>query len=218
VARQAVRDERRAQILDALYAVIATRGNAGASVSEIAEEAGIARGALHYFFASKDEIVVELMKRLGARYLAEVDAYVEKRRAKQSDSLVRDLAAWHFKGPAEDARRRMAVWIDFWGQAATNDEIRSVVFEVQAGARRAVEKAMLLDRPRLALLPDAALDAHAAAVLALIEGGLLQWRFADGAVSQGPAPRALPREQLAHSIGTAARAACGAVPLPEVVP
>jgi hypothetical protein len=120
------------------------------------------------------------MNRLGARYLADIDSYLDRRRQKHSDSLVADLCAWHFRGDVDDAARRLTVWIDFWGQAASDPAIRAVVFEVQDGARRAVEKAMLLDRPKLVVLDDKARDAHAAAVLALIEGGLLQWRVAQG--------------------------------------
>jgi AcrR family transcriptional regulator len=200
------RDERRGQILDALYDVIATRGAHGASVSEIAEQAGIARGALHYFFDSKAEITVELMRRLGARYLTDVDAYLDRRRARRSRSLVGDLAAWHFVGDAHEATRRLTVWIDFWGQAASDESIRDVVFEVQAGARRAVEKAMLLDRPHTGRLDDATRDGHAAAILALIEGGLLQWRFAHARDTT------LSRDRIRASIEAAARAVLDAIP------
>src|SRR4051812_30278033 len=99
MGRPAVRGERRGQILGAMYAVIAERGLAGASVTEIAEAAGIARGALHYFFASKDEITSSLMRRLGERYVGDLGTYIERRIDKGAVvRLVGDVAAWHFKG------------------------------------------------------------------------------------------------------------------------
>src|SRR5687768_6622026 len=103
MARPPVRDERRAQILDAMYEVIAKNGAANASISDIADAAGVARGALHYFFASKDEITVALMRRLGTGYLEKLGANLDRRIAKASDDSVRtkivgDLARWHFMG------------------------------------------------------------------------------------------------------------------------
>ena len=174
-----VRAERRAQILDAMYQVMASRGLAGASVTEIADAAGIARGALHYFFENKDEITSSLMQRLGGRYRDDLAAYIERRAAAgKRATLVGDVARWHFLGDSDDALRRMSVWIDYWGQAATHPGIRDVVREIQDGARSLLARALVLQRPELAALPENARYVSAAALLAVVEGGLLQWRIA----------------------------------------
>lgn len=210
--RPPVREERRAQILDALYGVMAERGLAGASVSEIAEAAGIARGALHHFFASKDEITASLMRRLGTSYVEALAAYLEKRTSLALDDaarrarIVADLALWHFRGDADDATRRLAVWIDFWGQAASQAGIREVVAEVQEAARQVLARAILAQRPELSVLEPDALRAHAAALLAMVEGGLLQWRVVAGS------PMALSREALGDALAAAAAAAVSQIP------
>lgn len=190
MARPPVRDERRAQILDAMYEVIAKNGAANASISDIADAAGVARGALHYFFASKDEITVALMRRLGERYLEQLGASLDRRIAKASDDslrtkLVGDLARWHFMGEAHDVERRLTVWIDFWGQAASHPEIRTAIVEIQEGARGLFKRALLAQRPELSALDDDALRAHTAALLALVEGTLLQWRFTSTKFDRG---------------------------------
>lgn len=214
MARPPVREERRAQILDALFAVVAERGLMGASVSEIAEAAGIARGALHYFFASKEEITACLMRRLGDLYVAGLEAYLEKRirRAAEEPSarerIVADMARWHFRGDADDATRRLAVWIDFWGQAASQPAIREVVADVQEAARQVLARALVAQRPELGELPGDALRIHAAALLAVIEGGLLQWRVL------ASSPRALPRDALGATLASAAAAAAAGIPSP----
>lgn len=216
MARPQVREERRAQILDAMFDVIAARGAAGASISEIADAAGVARGALHYFFASKDEINCELMRTLGARYLEQLGASLDRRITKATDAasrarLVGDVARWHFMGEAENVARRLTVWIDFWGQAASHPEIRTVILEIQEGARALFARALLAQRPELAELTADQLRPHTSALLALVEGTLLQWRFG---VSTDVA---LPREQMADAAATAAHAiacaiACGLSP------
>src|SRR4051812_28503185 len=98
MARPAVAAERRAQILDAMYEVIAENGLAGASVTDIAEAAGVARGALHYFFANKDELESSLMRRLGERYVGQLGASVERHNHNLKKQHVAHAAGWHFRG------------------------------------------------------------------------------------------------------------------------
>lgn len=167
-----------------MYEVIARTGASGASVSEIAEAAGVARGALHYFFASKDEITCALMRRLGDRYLGQLGASLDRRIARVQDGdtelqkrLVGDLARWHFMGDGDDVARRLTVWIDFWGQAASHDEVRKAIVDIQEGARALFKRALLAQRPELGALDEDTLRAHTAAMLALVEGTLLQWRL-----------------------------------------
>lgn len=207
------RAAQRARILDALFAVMSSSGAGGASVSEIAEAAGIARGALHYYFESKDELVCALMRRLGETYLARMADFVEREQLKSSSAsssssssafAVRAsggaLVRWHFAGDTEEATRLLGVWIDFWGQAPTRKDIGDVVFEVQEGARVLCRRAILLQRPDLVDVDDATLRAWGASLLAIVEGGLLQWRIA------ARAPRPFDRDALGRALADVANA------------
>lgn len=163
---------------------MSSSGTAHASVSEIAEAAGIARGALHYYFESKDEIVAALMRRLGKSYLARMTSFVDKSAAgPRATTTASALVAWHFrpfptKEREDDATRLLGVWIDFWGQAPSRKDIGDVVFEVQDGARALFRRALVLQRPELASLDDVTMRECGAALLAIVEGGVLQWRIA----------------------------------------
>jgi len=55
-------DRTRARILDAAAHVLATRGYASASLNLIAERANTKAGSLYYHFASKDELLLEVLK------------------------------------------------------------------------------------------------------------------------------------------------------------
>jgi TetR/AcrR family transcriptional regulator, ethionamide resistance regulator len=57
-------DLRERQILDAAEKLLATRGYADMTVAEIAEAAGITRGALYFYFASKQDVVTALVARI----------------------------------------------------------------------------------------------------------------------------------------------------------
>lgn len=56
-------DVRERQILDAAEALLATNGYADMTVGEIAEAAGITRGALYFYFASKQDVLTALVAR-----------------------------------------------------------------------------------------------------------------------------------------------------------
>jgi TetR/AcrR family transcriptional regulator, fatty acid metabolism regulator protein len=52
---------RRAQIIDCAVDALAELGYAGASVAEIAGRAGVSKGVVSYYFASKDELLEQLV-------------------------------------------------------------------------------------------------------------------------------------------------------------
>jgi AcrR family transcriptional regulator len=59
---QAIRDERREQILQAALKVFGHKGYASAKISDIAVTAGLSHGLVYHYFKSKDQIFTELVK------------------------------------------------------------------------------------------------------------------------------------------------------------
>jgi AcrR family transcriptional regulator len=57
------RETRRAQLLDAATTVFARRGYRHASITEIIEAAGVARGTFYLYFESKEEVFLALIDR-----------------------------------------------------------------------------------------------------------------------------------------------------------
>jgi AcrR family transcriptional regulator len=60
--RQDVSDQRRSQILEAATAVFARMGFERARMDDIADEAGVSKGALYLYYKSKDAIIATLLK------------------------------------------------------------------------------------------------------------------------------------------------------------
>lgn len=165
--------QKREQILEGLFAAMSKAGGANSSVTEIAAAAGIARGALHYYFESKDEIRVCLMARLGDRYIGRLKRALERAGGDGRDML-HALFVFHFGGNTGETARMMSVWVDFWGQAQTDPEVRDEVLSVQRRARAEVGRVIAAATGER-VAED---DARCASILALIEGSLLQWRIA----------------------------------------
>ncbi len=55
--------DKAARIVDAMRAAVAERGAAGATFDHVAREAGVSRGLLHYYFATKERLLVEVVRR-----------------------------------------------------------------------------------------------------------------------------------------------------------
>jgi AcrR family transcriptional regulator len=62
------------RILDAAHAVFLRRGTAGARMQEIADEAGVNKALLHYYFRNKNRLSEAVFQRVGLRLLPPVIA------------------------------------------------------------------------------------------------------------------------------------------------
>jgi len=72
MSRIEVRNARRNQILDAAERVFARNGFAESRIDQIVEEAQVSKGALYWYFKSKDEIINASLARLFERSLQDV--------------------------------------------------------------------------------------------------------------------------------------------------
>src|SRR5213593_1215496 len=55
--------EKAARIVDAMRRSVAQRGVAGSTFDAVAREAGVSRGLLHYYFGTKEQLLVEVVRR-----------------------------------------------------------------------------------------------------------------------------------------------------------
>ena len=62
-ARSQLSGDKAQRIVDAMRASVALRGVAGSTFDHVAREAGVSRGLLHYYFGSKERLLVEVVKR-----------------------------------------------------------------------------------------------------------------------------------------------------------
>src|SRR5918994_3308719 len=55
--------EKAQRIVDAMRRCVGTRGATGATFDHVAREAGVSRGLLHYYFGTKERLLVEVVRR-----------------------------------------------------------------------------------------------------------------------------------------------------------
>src|SRR5215472_10751758 len=51
------------RIIDAMRRSVARRGTAGSTFDHVSREAGVSRGLLHYYFGTKEQLLVEAVRR-----------------------------------------------------------------------------------------------------------------------------------------------------------
>src|SRR3954447_10404054 len=62
-ARAPLGGEKAQRIVEAMRRSVAQRGAAGSTFDQVAREAGVSRGLLHYYFGSKERLLVEVVRR-----------------------------------------------------------------------------------------------------------------------------------------------------------
>jgi AcrR family transcriptional regulator len=179
MGKSPTRLKRREQILDGMFEAMTQRRADAVSISDIAASANIARGALHYYFESKDEIRSCLMEKLGQSYISNLERHLARQDTHCPAQLVRELVRFHFgESSSPQIAQLMGVWIEFWGQASRDPSLNHIVMEIQENARSICARIIETALPDLGDLPSGRLREASATILALIEGGLLQWRVA----------------------------------------
>ncbi|MEV0823129.1 TetR/AcrR family transcriptional regulator [Nonomuraea rubra] len=156
---------RRLLIADAVHRIIDAKGMDSVSLREVAAEAGMSMGAVQYYFATKDEMLLVALEHLNARISLRVAA------ADQSDPLHLLRAGILEILPLDETRRFEArVGLAYLARSVVSAELGEamraglpLVLEFYAGQIRAAQA-----RGQLAAGLDA--DQEASALLALAQG------------------------------------------------
>src|SRR5919201_6336426 len=77
------------RIIAAMRASVAARGAAASTFDQVAREAGVSRGLLHYYFGSKERLLVEVVRHDCEVRIAAMDERLD--RADSVDALVEAL-------------------------------------------------------------------------------------------------------------------------------
>ncbi|HYO78290.1 MAG TPA: TetR/AcrR family transcriptional regulator [Thermoanaerobaculia bacterium] len=75
---EVVQEYRIASIQEATMRVIARKGMAAATMQEIAEEAGVAKGTIYLYFRDRDELVEKTFETAIKQLMREIDAAIEQ--------------------------------------------------------------------------------------------------------------------------------------------
>ena len=186
MARPSNTKEKREEICLALTRVMARTGYDGATVSAIAAEAGVASGGVHYHFASKGEILIELVNRL----VGSAETRIQMRTSQAAGAREELFAILDGLLDTQDDSdsAAVAVWALIGAEAVRNQDVRRVYGSWIARARERLRKAFT-EACRAEGRSAQGATRAAAALIALVEG---YYTIAAGAPSVIPPGSAAP--------------------------
>jgi AcrR family transcriptional regulator len=162
-------NDKAARIVDAMRVSVAARGIAGSTFDQVAREAGVSRGLLHYYFGTKERLLVEVVRR-------ECDVSADE----MMDALVRSFEDFLHEGPTA-----ALMFYEMLTLAQRNEEIAAELAELGRRTRsqladnlRAKSEAGVL---QLRADPDAI-----AAVLFVLADGITLRRLSEPEFDIGP--------------------------------
>lgn len=168
MSRRPNTDARRAEIVQAMLAVIARHGYEKATIQAIAKQAGLAPGLIHYHFENKQAILVALIEAMAAAAREGFEAVSAATPSGPRPRLHAYLQARLGLGSGA-APEAVAAWVMIGAEAVRQEEVRTAyaaVVEEEMTFATALVEASLAEAGRD---PQAA-PPIAAAVLALTAG------------------------------------------------
>lgn len=179
--------EKAQRIVAAMRAAVAERGIAGATFDHVARAAGVSRGLLHYYFGTKERLLVEALRR-------ECDQRVDQLRAALAPAATVDAVLHELLRSLEDMVERepdfTLMFFEVSGAARRNEELATALAGL-GGRLRGALGALLETKQREGVLELKGSGESVASVLLALGDGVALQMLAD------------PRRDWSDTIATA---------------
>ena len=119
--------EKARAIVDAMRASLGSRGAAGSTFDHVAQDAGVSRGLLHYYFGSKERLLVEVVRRDSEARVRSMARALDD--ADSIDAIVQVLVSELRNLVAEDPAAHALIH-ELFSASRRNDEIRDELAEL----------------------------------------------------------------------------------------
>lgn len=168
-------EARRTHLVEAATRCLAKGGIGGLTTDRICKEANVSRGLINHYFASRDDLLIEIYR---ASLYDTVNAMVEelRRRAEGGDLGPEQILAELVKSNFSEHyfnRENLLVWLSLWGEIAKNERLRATHRELYDGYRAELSRQMEAVAAARSLDIDS--PALARSFIALVDGLWLIW-------------------------------------------
>lgn len=128
----------RRRLLEAALPVFASQGFEKATLDQVAEAAGLTKGAIYSNFASKDDLFFAMMSEQALRRAQAVHAILAARPAgPDGQQGIRDIGRLLTDRLTRD-REWQLVFLEFWGRAIRDDAVRAQFLAHRRALRKAI--------------------------------------------------------------------------------
>jgi AcrR family transcriptional regulator len=127
------------RIVEAMRTSVATRGIAGSTFDQVARAAGVSRGLLHYYFGTKERLLVEVVRRECDVRIEQLELQIASATSAEDvvAALVDSFEEFMREPPAE-----VAIFYELMTLAQRNDDIASELAELGRRTRSHLAQAL----------------------------------------------------------------------------
>ena len=163
--------EKAQRIVEAMRSSVARRGIAGSTFEHVAREAGVSRGLLHYYFGTKEALLVEVVRRDTEHRIARLDEPLAKAQSVVEilEILVADLQ--------DSIQNEPGFWVllfDLFTAGRRNPEILREMGELFNRTRDHVAQILRVKQNEGVISPRLDVSAVVALLFAMADGIALQ--------------------------------------------
>ncbi len=115
--------DKRERILNAAEVCLRERGLTRLNIRDVAKEAGVSLGSVHYYFASKEHILMEIFQQFVDRVSEATLASAREANPKQ---VIIDFIDEFFTELSKDPDA-CHIFIDLWSHVTRNDDLRNLL-------------------------------------------------------------------------------------------
>jgi len=175
--------DKAARIVEAMRASVAERGTAGSTFDQVARAAGVSRGLLHYYFGTKERLLIEVVRHdCEVRKAAIAAALAE---ARSADDVIAVLVA-----SLQDVVRNdpgfVTLIFELFVLSRRHDDVAAEFSELLARLREQVADVLRAKQTEEVLVLGAEPEAVTDVIFSLGDGMMLRM-LADGDRDFGPA-------------------------------
>ncbi|MCP4138095.1 MAG: TetR/AcrR family transcriptional regulator [bacterium] len=179
--RKEIVDQRREQLIDAAYVVVSKQGFSNFTVRDIAKEANLSTGLVHYYFKDKEDLLLNLLKEINNNLKKNtVAALAETEDSEEKLRIYLDLAF----GQVVEEKEFYYVLIDFWSQANRNVRMKKTNIKL-LNSYHSMCAGILEEGVTKGSFPEMDISYTASVILSLVQGVIVRYVIDDKAFEYG---------------------------------
>jgi TetR/AcrR family transcriptional regulator, transcriptional repressor of bet genes len=124
MARDALKEARKVQLMEATIDCIAARGFAELTLADVAKAAGLSVGIVNFYFRSKDVLLIETLRHLVADYIQQTNENIRTAGPSAAAQVEAMIDSDFHRAIAN--RKKVTVWYAFWGETRWRPEFLKI--------------------------------------------------------------------------------------------
>ena len=124
MARDALKEARKVQLMEATIDCIAARGFADLTLADVAKAAGLSVGIVNFYFRSKDVLLIETLRHLVTDYIQQTTENIRNAGPGAAAQIEAMIESDFHRAVAN--RKKVTVWYAFWGETRWRPEFLKI--------------------------------------------------------------------------------------------